>query len=70
MRSIVPAILLSVLLLLLVAPVVSAMGVPATESAKAIIAPQSVALPVGGYLLLGINFVVAGGLAALPFLSK
>jgi len=70
MRSIVPAILCSLLLILIVVPVVSATGVPAAAVAKVIAAPPTIALPTWGYALLGVNLVVAGGLAALPFLSK
>lgn len=70
MRSIAPAIFLSFLLLLVVGPVVSAMGVPVAEAATAVDASQTVALPVWAYLLLGVNLVVAGGLAAFPFLAK
>jgi hypothetical protein len=70
MRSIVPAIVLSVILLVLVGPAVSAMGVPVVETAKTIVAPQTVVLPAWGYLLLGANLVVAGGLAVFPFVAK
>ncbi len=70
MRSIVPAIFLSFLLLILVSPVVSAMGVPAVEATPAVAASQPVLLPVWGYILLGVNLLVAGGLAAFPFLTR
>jgi hypothetical protein len=68
MRSI--AIVLSILLLVVVGPVVSAMGVPTADVVQTTADVQTISLPAWGYALLGVNLLVAGVLAALPFLSK
>ena len=70
MKTVTIALILSVFLVFSMSQIASAIGPQETLTTVAAVEASTTSLPIWGYGILGVNLLIAGLLAAFPFLVK